>query len=201
MRGSYTFSSLANFLAGTYNNAGFSQTFGDTQVQQGNTNLGLYVQDEWSATPRLTLNLGLRYDLQFLETIDTDANNVSPRAGFAWTPFEARDLVVRGSAGLYFDRVPLRALANALLSAGNTTDLAQPAAAEHRPDPGPGRRAGVPGHPAGAGAVGDPLQPDHDAARPAERLVAPGQPRGRAATSAPSAPPASATPTCAATGC
>ena len=75
------------------------------------------------------------------------------------------------------------------------------AAAEHRADAGAGRCAGVPGHPAGAGAVGDALQPDHDAARPAERLVAPGQPRGRAATSAPSAPPASATPTCAATGC
>ena len=94
-------------------------------MQQGNTNLGLYVQDEWSATPPLTLNLGLRYDLQLLETIDTDTNNVSPRVGFAWTPFASRDLVVRGSAGLYFDRVPLRALANALLSADNTTDLAQ----------------------------------------------------------------------------
>jgi len=32
--------------------------------------------------------------------------------------------VIRGSAGLFYDRVPLRALANALLSAGNTTDLA-----------------------------------------------------------------------------
>ena len=123
VRGSYAFSSLANFLAGTYNNAGFTQTFGDTVVQQGSTGLGLYAQDEWSATPRLTLNLGLRYDLQVLETIDTDTNNVSPRAGFAWTPLAARDLVVRGSAGLYFDRVPLRALANALLSADNTTDL------------------------------------------------------------------------------
>ena len=125
VRGSYTFSSLANFLAGTYNNAGYAQTFGDTQVQQGNTNLGFYVQDEWSATPQLTLNAGLRYDLQWLETIDTDSNNVSPRLGFAWTPGASRDLVVRGSAGLYFDRVPLRALANALLSAGNTTDLTQ----------------------------------------------------------------------------
>jgi outer membrane receptor protein involved in Fe transport len=123
VRGSYAFSSLANFLSGTYNNAGFTQTFGDTVVAQGNPNLGLYVQDEWSATPQLTLNLGLRYDLQFLETIDTDTNNVSPRAGFAWTPTASRDLVVRGSAGLYFDRVPLRALANALLSADNTTDL------------------------------------------------------------------------------
>jgi hypothetical protein len=125
VRGSYTFSSLANFLAGAYNNAGYAQTFGDTEVRQGNTNLGLYVQDEWSATPQVTLNAGLRYDLQFLESIDTDTNNVSPRVGFAWTPGAARDLVIRGSAGLYFDRVPLRALANALLSAGNTTDLAQ----------------------------------------------------------------------------
>ncbi|MGE0360977.1 MAG: TonB-dependent receptor [Vicinamibacterales bacterium] len=123
VRGAYTFSSLANFLAGTYNNAGYAQTFGDTRVQQGNTNLGLYLQDEWSATPQLTVNAGLRYDLQWLETIDVDTNNVSPRLGFAWTPGAARDLVVRGSAGLYFDRVPLRALANALLSAGNTTDL------------------------------------------------------------------------------
>ncbi|MGD9904854.1 MAG: TonB-dependent receptor [Vicinamibacterales bacterium] len=125
VRGAYTFSSLANFLAGTYNNAGYAQTFGDTQVQQGNANLGLYVQDAWSATPQLTLNLGLRYDLQWLDTIDTDTNNVSPRLGFAWTPGAARDLVIRGSAGLYFDRVPLRALANALLSADNTTDLSQ----------------------------------------------------------------------------
>lgn len=125
VRGSYAFSSLANFLAGTYNNAGFTQTFGDTVVQQGSTSLGVYAQDEWSATPRLTLNLGLRYDLQQLETVDTDTNNLSPRAGFAWTPFDSRELVVRGSAGLYFDRVPLRALANALLSADNTTDLSK----------------------------------------------------------------------------
>jgi hypothetical protein len=123
-RGSYTFSSMANFLSGTYNNAGFSQTFGAMEVQQGNPNLGLYAQDEWSVAPGLTLNLGLRYDLQFLETIETDTNNLSPRAGFAWTPTATRDLVIRGSAGLFFDRVPLRALANALLSANNTTDLA-----------------------------------------------------------------------------
>ena len=123
-RGSYAFSSLANFLTGTYNNAGFSQNFGTTVVDQGNLNLGLFMQDEWSVTSSLTLNLGLRYDLQYLDTIDLDGNNVSPRAGFAWTPGASRRLVVRGSAGLFFDRVPLRALANALLSAGNTTDLA-----------------------------------------------------------------------------
>ena len=48
---------------------------------QTNPNVGIYAQDEWKVSPHVTLNLGLRYDLQFLETIDTDTNNVSPRAG------------------------------------------------------------------------------------------------------------------------
>ncbi|HYM26387.1 MAG TPA: TonB-dependent receptor, partial [Vicinamibacterales bacterium] len=125
IRGSYTFSSLANFLSGEYNNAGFSQTFGATSVSQTNPNVGIFAQDEWKLRPELTLNAGLRYDVQFLRTIHTDRNNVAPRAGFAWTPFPERETVVRGSAGLFFDRVPLRALANALLSAGNTSDVAQ----------------------------------------------------------------------------
>jgi hypothetical protein len=123
IRGSYTFSSLANFLTDVYNNSGFTQTFGATVVSQTNPNVGLYAQDEWKVSPRLTLNAGLRYDLQFLETITTDRNNVSPRLGFAWAPSTSRRTVVRGSAGVFYDRVPLRALANALLSAGNTTNL------------------------------------------------------------------------------
>jgi hypothetical protein len=123
IRGTYAFSSMANFLAGTYNPSGFTQTFGDTVVSQRNPNLGLYVQDEWKTTSSLTVNAGLRYDLQFLDTISTDTNNVSPRLGFAWSPADSRRVVIRGSAGLFFDRVPLRALGNALLSAGNTADV------------------------------------------------------------------------------
>jgi len=120
-RGSYSFSNMTNFLAGNYN--GFSQTFGDPVAHQKNPNVGMYVQDEWGVGSRLTLNAGVRYDLQFLETINTDTNNVSPRAGFVWTPSSSQNLVIRGGAGVFFDRAPLRAVANALLSAGNTTDI------------------------------------------------------------------------------
>jgi hypothetical protein len=122
-RGSYRFSSMAAFLTGIYTNAGYSQNFGVTDIEQTNPNVGFYAQDEWKVGSSLTLNLGLRYDLQMLDSIETDTNNLSPRVGFAWTPFDSRTTVIRGGAGLYFDRVPLRALANALLSAGNTTDL------------------------------------------------------------------------------
>jgi hypothetical protein len=123
IRGSYTFSSLANFLQGVYNNAGFTQTFGNSEVSQVNPNAGFYGQDEWKAGARLTLNIGVRYDLQFLKGVATDTNNISPRAGFAWSPFHSRRMVVRGSFGLFYDRIPLRAVANALLSAGNTTQM------------------------------------------------------------------------------
>ncbi len=121
--GSYSYSSLANFLRGAYNNSGFTQTFGNSVVSQSNPNVGIFVQDEWKLTPQLTVNLGLRYDLQFLQTIATDKNNVSPRIGFAWSPAASRHTVVRCSYGLFYDRVPLRALANALLSSENTTLL------------------------------------------------------------------------------
>ena len=121
VRGSYSFSSLANFLAGNY--SGFTQTFGNPVVSQTNPNVGIFAQDEWHAASGLTLNLGLRYDLQFLGPINTDTNNASPRLGFAWTPSASDDFVVRGSVGLFFDRVPLRAAANAILSASNTTDV------------------------------------------------------------------------------
>src|SRR5262249_37683011 len=84
IRGSYSFSSLANFLSGTYNNSGFTQTFNNSVIAQTNPNVGVYAQDEWKASRRLTFNLGVRYDLQLLKTIATDTNNVSPRAGFAW---------------------------------------------------------------------------------------------------------------------
>ena len=184
-RGNYSFSSLANFLGGVYNNAGFTQTFGVTQAAQTNPNLGFHVQDEWRLTSALTFNFGVRYDLQFLETISTDTDNLSPRAGFAWVPFDSQRTIVRGSAGLFYDRVPLRAVANALLSA-RQHHRPRPAAADRgQPVAGPGRRPGLPGDPRRRRSVGDAGQPDDDGPRPAERLLAPGERRSRAAARRP----------------
>jgi hypothetical protein len=121
VRGSYSFSTLANFLTGNY--SGFTQTFGNPVISQTNPNIGIFAQDEWRIGSDLTVNLGVRYDLQYLHTINLDANNISPRGGFAWSPGGSQQLLVRGSAGLFFDRVPLRAVANAILSAGNTTEV------------------------------------------------------------------------------
>jgi hypothetical protein len=123
-RGAYTFGSLNAFLTGTYNNAGFTQTFGASSVSQTNPNVGVYAQDEWHPDRRLTVNAGVRYDLQWLRTIALDTDNVSPRLGIAWAPGASQRTVIRANAGRFYDRVPLRAVANALLSAGNTTDPA-----------------------------------------------------------------------------
>jgi hypothetical protein len=120
-RGSYTFSSLANFQAARYST--FTQNFGNFVVPQTNPNIGFYAQDEWKVKPGLTLNAGVRYDLQFLKRIHTDTRNVSPRIGFAYSPMANRRTVVRGSFGMFYDRVPLRALSNALESDGNGTAI------------------------------------------------------------------------------
>jgi len=121
IRGSYAFSSLANFQIGKYST--FTQSFGNYVVPETNPNIGFYGQDEWKVSPKLTLNVGVRYDLQFLKSLLTDSNNISPRFGFAYSPFSNRTTVIRGSFGLFYDRVPLRALSNALESDGNTTAL------------------------------------------------------------------------------
>lgn len=116
LQGIYTFTTLANFLSGNYSQ--FQQAFGASSQTQKNPNFGLFARDEWKARRDLTLNVGLRYDLQFLpDPIETDTDNVAPRFGFAYSP--NKKTVIRGSYGLYYDRIPTRATSNALQRDGS----------------------------------------------------------------------------------
>ncbi len=86
-----------------------------------------FIQDDWRVTPRLTLNLGLRYEwtsnpadvkLQELNAISTlpgvfefrepttDTNNIMPRVGFAWDPSGRGLWAIRGGFGVSFDVTP-----------------------------------------------------------------------------------------------
>jgi len=82
---------------------------------------GAWIQDDWQITDRLTLNLGLRYDLiwnAFAQhrSFDKwmaadrpqDANNLQPRLGFAYSLDDRT--VVRGGSGLYYADIPAAAL-------------------------------------------------------------------------------------------
>lgn len=116
-QGVYTFTNLNNFLTGNYSN--FQQAFGAPAQFQTNPNIGFFVQDEWRSRSDLTINVGLRYDAQFLpEPVKTDTNNLSPRLGIAYAPGN-RKTVIRAGFGIYFDRIPLRATSNALQRDGS----------------------------------------------------------------------------------
>jgi carboxypeptidase family protein/TonB-dependent receptor-like protein len=117
LQGVYAFSSLADFQAGRYST--FQQAFGAPGQFQSNPNLGVFAQDEWRVRRSLTLNLGLRYDLQFLpDPVRTDTGNVSPRLGLAWAPGSGAT-VVRANWGRFYERIPLRATSNALQRDGS----------------------------------------------------------------------------------
>jgi carboxypeptidase family protein len=67
-----------------------------------------FAQDSWRAGHGLTLNVGLRYDLETgyskINGVPDDKNNVQPRLGFVWAPFHDTSTAIRGGWGLYVDR-------------------------------------------------------------------------------------------------
>ncbi len=97
------------------------QGFGPAVFQIGTLDYGFFAQDDWKVIPRLTLNLGVRYDYEsFPQPIasvvnsalpqtanrPSDKNNISPRLGFAYDPYGLGKTVLRGGFGFYYGRIP-----------------------------------------------------------------------------------------------
>ena len=92
----------------------FTQSFGTATYNEKETLFGAFVQDDWRVSPKLVLNLGLRYDLQ---TLTEGHTNFSPRAGFAYTLYGGdKPTVIRGGYGIYYTELPANIVANSSIN-------------------------------------------------------------------------------------
>jgi carboxypeptidase family protein/TonB-dependent receptor-like protein len=71
-----------------------------------------FAQDEWRISHNLTLNYGVRYDVEVVHDIPdwpapVDKNNVDPRLGFNWDPRGDQRWSIRGGAGRFTQQNPI----------------------------------------------------------------------------------------------
>jgi hypothetical protein len=104
-----------------------------------NKNLSFFAEDSWKMSPTLTLNAGVRWDLQLVPqpprpyvtsangapsplgasvttVINTNYKMIQPRVGFAWNPNPGT--VVRGGYGMFYGLIPLSAYYNVRVENG-----------------------------------------------------------------------------------
>ncbi len=128
-KGEYRFGSLSDVVTGAFEL--YLQSFGQTTAVFTSPTYSFYGQDQFRVNPHLTLNYGLRYDLQVLPQppvcnpdfkltckIGYGKKNFAPRVGFAYGWGGPRTTVVRGSFGLFYAQEDLLDVAQATLSNG-----------------------------------------------------------------------------------
>ncbi|MGQ0540996.1 MAG: carboxypeptidase regulatory-like domain-containing protein, partial [Blastocatellia bacterium] len=106
--GNFSFTDLAQYREAILDNAfpiQFSITTGVPEQKVSQTDVGLFVTDDWRVSPGLTLSFGLRYENQ---TNISDKLNFAPRLAVAWSPgaggARAPKTVIRGGFGWFYDR-------------------------------------------------------------------------------------------------
>ena len=110
-----------------------SATLDDEQIT-------LFAQDTWQAGRRFLLNYGLRYDLgtfhlpadarvpSFIPNggAPVDRDNLAPRIGFTFTPGDGARMVLRGGAGIFYDKTVLGFPAVTAITSGTRIGLIMP---------------------------------------------------------------------------
>jgi len=98
--GAYTYPSLDAYTAGQ------ATTF---LLQRGNGHVvflekvvGAFIEDNIRLKPNFSVYLGMRY--YFQNYFHDDPNNFAPRFGFAYAPTKRSSTVIRGGAGVFYDR-------------------------------------------------------------------------------------------------
>jgi len=94
----------------------FEASLGSPDISSPRNIFGFWFQDDWQATDKLTVNLGMRYDTEddqfandlaippFLEAgRPGDHNNIAPRFGFAYAADDRT--VIRGGVGKYYSMI------------------------------------------------------------------------------------------------
>jgi len=110
LTGAYTFTSLANFQNGVYSQ--YVQTFGDLHNPRWHQYLSAFAQDSWQVNKRLTLNYGVRYDVEVHpmhkpsgQRFGEDFNNFGPRFALSYDLTGNGTTVVKVASGIYYDRL------------------------------------------------------------------------------------------------
>lgn len=84
----------------------YQQGFGDPIVKGTIPFYSVYAQDTWNVRSNLTLNYGLRYELdERLSPLPTYKKNFAPRFGFSWDPFNDKKTIVRGGYGIFYSPI------------------------------------------------------------------------------------------------
>ena len=101
----------------------FIQGIGSPSDSFHNVPIGAFWQDSWRVNQHVTLNYGVRYDVEIPPSfkapqglaasaynllglqkgIQTDKNNIQPRIGMAWDPLGTGKTVIRASYGMFYD--------------------------------------------------------------------------------------------------